>query len=86
MWQYPQTEMLCKRKRKKVIIQEFIYGDTARVEPEMYDYTSNIWSYWNSNKKLKEKFGSCTVKTFDRFTTKDSYTLNITHNTESNAV
>jgi len=37
-------------------------------------------------KKLKEKFGSCTRKTFDRFTTKDSYTWNITHNTESTAV
>ena len=48
--------------------------------------TSNNWSYWNSNEKLKEKFGSCTGKTFDRFTTKDSYTWNITHNTESTAV
>jgi hypothetical protein len=37
----------------------------------MYDYTSNKWSHWNSNKKLKEKYGSCTSKTFDRFTTKD---------------
>jgi hypothetical protein len=36
--------------------------------------------------KLKEKFGSCTRKTFDSFTTKDSYTWNITHNTESTAV
>jgi hypothetical protein len=33
-----------------------------------------------------KKFGSCTRKTFDRFTTKDSYTWNITHNTESTAV
>ena len=36
------------------------------VEPEMYDYTSNNWSHWNSNEKLKEKFGSCTRKTFDK--------------------
>jgi hypothetical protein len=35
------------------------------------------------NKKLKENFGSYTRKTFDRFTTEDSYTWNITHNTES---
>jgi len=56
------------------------------VEPEMYDYTSNNWSHWNSNEKLKEKFGSCTRKTFGRSTTKDSYTWNITHNTESTAV
>ena len=48
--------------------------------------TSNNWSHWNSNEKLKEKFGSCTRKTFDRFATKDSYTWNITHNTESTAV
>jgi hypothetical protein len=43
-------------------------------------------SHWNSNEKLKEKSGSYTRKTFDRFTTKDSYTWNITHNMESTAV
>jgi hypothetical protein len=32
------------------------------------------------------KFGSCTRKRLDRFTTKDSYTWNITHNKESTAV
>ena len=42
--------------------------------------------HWNSNEKLKEKFGRCTRKTFDRFITKDSYTWNITHNAESTAV
>ena len=46
--------------------------DTTNVEPEMYDYTGNNWSHWNSNEKLKEKSGSCIKKTFDRFTTKDS--------------
>jgi hypothetical protein len=60
--------------------------DTTNVEPEMYDYTSNNWSHWNINEKRKEKFGSGTRKTFDRLTTKDSYTWNITHNTESTAV
>ena len=63
-----------------------MYRDTTNVEPEMYDYTGINWSHWNSNKKLTEKFGSCTKKTFDRFTTKDSYTFNITLNTESTAV
>ena len=53
---------------------------------KMYDYTNNNWSHWNSNEKLKEKLGSCTGKTLDRFTTKYSYTWNITHNTESTAV
>jgi hypothetical protein len=52
----------------------------------MYDYTNSNWSHWNSNEKIKEKFGSCTRKTLDRFTTKDSYTWNITHNMESTAV
>jgi len=49
-------------------------------------FTSNNLSHWNSNEKLKEKFRSCTRKTFDRFTTKDSYTWNITLNMESTAV
>ena len=86
MGQYPQTEMLCKRSGKEVKIQVFTYRDTTNVEHEMNDCTSNNWSHWNSNEKLKEKFGSCTGKTFDRFTTKDSYTWNSTHNTESTAV
>ena len=52
----------------------------------MYDYVSDKWSHWKSNEKPKGKFGSCTRKTFARFTTKDSYTWNITLNTESTAV
>jgi len=76
-------EKCAKGSRKEVKIQEFMYRDTTNVEPEMYDCTSDNWSHWNSNEKLKENFGSSTRKTFDRFTTKDSYTWNITHNTES---
>jgi hypothetical protein len=72
-----------KEAEKKLKIQEFMYRDTTKLEPEMYDYTSNNWSQWNSNEKLKEKFVSGTRKTFYRFTTKDSYSWNITHNTES---
>ena len=71
---------------EKTKIQEFMYRDTTNVEPEMYDYASNNWNHWSSNEKLKGKFGSYTRKTFDRFTTKDSYTWNITHNTEITAV
>jgi len=81
-----QQKYCAKRSVREVKIQEFRYRDTANVEPETYDHTSNNWSHWNSNEKLKEKFGSCTRKQFDRFTTKDSYTWNITHNTESTAV
>jgi len=72
-----------KGSGKEVKIQEIMYRDTTNVEPEMYYYTSNNWSHWNNKEKLKEMFGSCTRKTFDRFTTKDCYTWNITHNTES---
>ena len=60
-------------------------NNNSKVEPEMYNCTSNNWSHWNSNEKLKEKFGNCTRKTFDSFTVKDSYTWNITHNTENTA-
>ena len=75
-----------KGSGKEVKIQEFVYRDTTNVEPEMYDCTSNNCSHWNSNEKLKEKFGNYTRKPLDRFTTKDSYTWNITHNTESTAM
>ena len=65
-----------------------MYRDITNVEPEMYNYISNNWSHWNSNEKLKKKkiFWICTKNAFDEFTTKGSYTWNITHNTESNAV
>jgi len=75
-----------KEEEKEVKIQEFVYRDKTNVEPEMYDCTSNNCSHWNTNEKLKEKFENCARKTFDRFTTKDSYTWNITHNTESTAL
>jgi hypothetical protein len=52
----------------------------------MYGYTGINWSHWNGNEKLRETFGSCTGKTFGRFTTKDSCTWNSTHNVESAAV
>jgi hypothetical protein len=51
------------------------------VEHEMYDYTGSNWSYWNSNKRFKKKSVSHTRKTFNRFSTKDSCTWNITHKT-----
>ena len=63
-----------------------MYGDTTNVEPEICDYTSNNWNHWNSNEKLKEKFGRYNRKTFERFSTTNSYTWNITHNTESTAM
>ena len=81
-----RQKFCAKGSGKEVKTQEFMYRDTTNVESEIYDYTSNNWSHWNSNVKLKEKFGSGTRKRYDRFTTKDSYAWNITHNTESTAV
>jgi hypothetical protein len=71
---------------KEVKMQEFMYRDTANVEPVMHDYTSYNWSHWNSKEKFKKKSGTYTRKTFDRFATADSCTWDITHNTESTAV
>jgi hypothetical protein len=62
-----------------------MYRDTTDVDHETYYYTSGNWTHRNSNKKFKEKFGSHTRKTFNKATTKGSYTWNITHNTESTA-
>ena len=43
-----------KGSGKEVKIQDFRCRDTTNLEPEMYDYTSNNWSHWNSNEKLTE--------------------------------
>jgi hypothetical protein len=82
----PDRYVVQKEVEKKLTYKSLCIEITTNVEPEMYDYTGNNWSHWNSNEKLKEQFGSCTRKTFDRFNTEDSYTLNITHNTENTAV
>jgi hypothetical protein len=75
-----------KGSRKESKIQDFMFSDTMNVQHAMYDYTGNNWNQWNSNKRFKEKFGSRTRKMFNGFATKDSYTCNITHHTESTAV
>jgi len=75
-----------KEAEKKLKYKSLCIEIKTNVEPEMYDCTSNNWSHWNGNEKLKEKFGNCTRKTLDRFTIKGSYTWNITRNTESTAM
>ena len=52
-----------------------MYRDKTNVEPEMYDYTNNNWSHWNSNEKPEEKFGIYTRKTFDFFYIKCVYSV-----------
>jgi len=63
-----------------------MYIDKTNVEREMKGYTGNNWSHRNSNERFTDKFGRHTGKTFNRPTTKDSCTWNITHNTEITAV
>jgi len=82
----PRQKFCAKGSGKEVKIQVFVYRGTTNVEPQLYNCTSNNWIHWNSNEKLKEKLGKYTRKSLDRFTTKDSYTWNITHNTESTAM
>ena len=74
-----------KGSRKENKFRRFTYRCTTNVEHEIYDRTGNKWSHRNSNKSLKERFGSHTGKTFKRFTT-DGCARNMTHNTESTAV
>jgi len=78
----------CREKGsgKEAKMREYMYRDTMGVEPKMNDYTGNNWSHRKSNKRFKDKCGSHTRQTFNRFTTKGSYTRNITHNTGSTAV
>ena len=75
-----------KGSSEETKIQQFMYRDTANVVHEMCDCTGSNWSHRNSNKRFKEIFVSRTNETFNRFTTTDSCTWNITHNTESTAV
>jgi hypothetical protein len=82
----PSDRNVTQQEAEKRKIQDFMYRDTTNVEHEMYDYTGNNWSHRNSNKRIKEKFVSQTRKTFNRFTTTDSCTWNIRHNTDGTAI
>ena len=74
----PADRNVTQTKAENKWIQEFTPTDKTNVEHEMYGYTGNNWSHRNCNKRFKEKFVSHIRKTFNRFTTKDSYTRNIT--------
>jgi hypothetical protein len=75
-----------KGSRKETKIQKFMLRDTTNVKHEINDYTVNNCSHRSSNKSCKEKSASHTRKTFNRLTTQDSSTWNITHNTGNTAV
>jgi hypothetical protein len=35
-----------------------MHGGKTNVIYRMFDFTGNKWSYWNNNKRLKEKFAT----------------------------
>ena len=78
--------IMYKEAENKLNTEKFMYGDTMNVEHELCDCTDNNWSHRNRNERSKGKFVSHTRKTFNRFTTKNSCTWNITRNTESDSV
>jgi hypothetical protein len=51
-----------KGSGKEVKIQEFMYRDTTNVELEMYVYTGNNWSHWNSNGSLRKNLEAISGK------------------------
>jgi len=69
-----------------IITQEFMYRDTTIVDLKCTSVPVIIGATGIVTRSLRKKFGNCTRKTFDRFTTKESYNWNITHNTKSTAV
>ena len=87
MWQYQRTGMSRKRMQKtnqntRVYVQKIqrMWNMKSVIIPEFIGTTGIV------TQNLKKKLGNHTRKTFNRFTTKDSYTWNITHNTESTAM
>ena len=46
--------VLQKETEKKLKYKSLCIEIKRIMEPEMYDCTSNNWSYWNSNERLKE--------------------------------
>ena len=53
-----------KRNRKRTKIKVFMQTYKANVEYDMCDYTGNIRSHCNSNKRFSETFESHNKKTF----------------------
>jgi len=81
-----QKEAEKKLKYKSLCIEiKRMWNLKCTIVPVTIGATGIVTRSLRKNLEYSE-FGSCIRKTFDRFTTKDSYTWNITHNTESTAV
>jgi hypothetical protein len=66
--------------------KETQHKDSKNTQKQNTKQTKQKQAANNNNNKLKAKFGSVARKTFDSFITKDSFTTNVTRNTESTAV
>jgi hypothetical protein len=71
-----------KEAENKIKFKRLCVEITMNVAYEMYDYTGNNWIHRNSNKRFREKFGSQTGKTFNRFNKQDRCTWKITYNAD----
>jgi hypothetical protein len=86
MWQLTRGHKRhSKGSKKETKIQKFMYRSSTNVVHEVSDNNGNNSNQRNSNRRFKGKFGSRAKKTFSLFNTKDSFTRNMTHNTESTA-
>jgi hypothetical protein len=74
-----QKESENKLKYKNVSIER----NSTNVEHEMFCPTGNHWSHRNCNYRTKNISGKNTRKAFNRFSTKNSCTRNITRYKES---
>jgi hypothetical protein len=75
--------VILKESENKLKLKKNKYRNSANVEHEMFHHTGNHWSYRNCNSRTQKISGYNTRKAFNRFSTKNSCTRNITHYKES---
>jgi hypothetical protein len=82
----PANRNVIQKGAEKKLKHKSLCIKTTNVENKMYYYTGNNWSQRKCNRRFKEKFGSHTRKNSIDSLQKNSFTWNITHNTDSTAV
>jgi len=85
MWQYPQIKCCAKGsgkevKYKSLCIEIQLWNLKCKIIPVIIGATGIV------TKSLRKNLETVPGKKFYRFTTKDSYTWNITHTKESTAM
>jgi hypothetical protein len=71
-----------KEAEKRLNARVYVKRDTTNVGHELCDFTRGNWRHGNGNERFKEIFLSYTGETFS---TENSCTWNITHNTDRTA-